>query len=55
MPWQNAHPRPTLPHYATLSESFRTTVADFLDSGELPNTPVLRKRFERASQGRTDG
>ena len=52
---ENAHPRPTLPHYATLSESFRSTVADFLDSGELPSTPVLRKRFERAGQGRTDG
>jgi multiple sugar transport system substrate-binding protein len=51
-----AHPRPTLPHYATLSESFRTTVADFLDSGQLPPTaPVLRKRFERATQGRTGG
>jgi multiple sugar transport system substrate-binding protein len=52
---ENAHPRPTLPHYATLSESFRHTVADFLDRGELPTTPVLRKRFERAGQGRTDG
>jgi multiple sugar transport system substrate-binding protein len=48
-----AHPRPTLPHYATLSESFRTTVAGFLDSGKLPTAPVLRKQFERASQGRT--
>jgi multiple sugar transport system substrate-binding protein len=52
---KNAHPRPTLPHYATLSESFRGTVADFLDSGELPSTPALRKQLERASQGRTDG
>lgn len=52
---ENAHPRPTLPHYATLSDSFRSTVADFLDSGELPATPALRKRFERAAQGRTDG
>lgn len=52
---ENAHPRPTLPHYATLSESFRNIVANFLDSGELPTTPVLRNRFERAGQGRTDG
>jgi multiple sugar transport system substrate-binding protein len=51
----NAHPRPTLPHYATLSESFRMTVAEFLDSGQLLNTPMLRKQLERASQGRTDG
>ncbi|HWM02542.1 MAG TPA: extracellular solute-binding protein [Actinophytocola sp.] len=54
---ENAHPRPTLPHYATLSESFRTTVTGFLDSSGklLPTAPVLRKRFERASQGRTNG
>jgi multiple sugar transport system substrate-binding protein len=51
----NAYPRPTLPHYATLSESFRTTVAGFLDSGDLPPTAVLRDRFEAAGQGRIAG
>jgi multiple sugar transport system substrate-binding protein len=50
-----AHPRPTLPHYATLSESFRTTVASFLENDELPTAPALRKQLERASQGRING
>jgi len=48
----SAHPRPALPHYAQFSESFRTTVDDYLRQGELPTEDALREQLDAARRGR---